>query len=417
MADLVSAGVQIKEKDLTTTVQNEPTSIGAIAIVASQGYADTVITVGSEDELVEQFGKPSGTNFEYWFSAANFLGYSNQLKVVRCIQTGMLNATGAGAGLLIPNTTAYQVGDGTYGPYSGGQASVMGSFGARSPGAWGNNLQVAYCTSTNAYSQANVTNCATAGNAAGDTTMTVADGTTLNVGDVITFGSSATGANAHNLAIAAAERGQKYKISAISTNLITFARYPTVNATGLYSAIDGSSTVVDVNRFWEFWDQFDKAPGTSQFAADRGGSADEMHIIVRDEDGGITGLAGTVLELYDAVSKGSDALTEEGNVNYYVDVLYNNSEYIYWLDHPANSGSTWGTTVVGTTFTAATADPASESMANGADGSTVTNGQRQLAYDHFNDADTEDLNLIIGCLLYTSPSPRDATLSRMPSCA
>ena len=51
---------------------------------------------------------------------------------------------------------------------------------------------------------------------------------------------------------------------------------------------------------------------------------------------------------------------------------------------------------MGTTFTAATADPASESMANGADGSTVTNGQRQLAYDHFNDADTEDLNLIIG---------------------
>ena len=118
MADLMSPGVLIKEKDLTTTVQNEPTSIGAVGIVSSKGYVNQVITIGSEDELVEQFGKPNGTNFEYWFTAANFLGYSNTLKVVRFQTTGMLSSTGAGAGALIPNTTSYQVGDGTYGPYS-----------------------------------------------------------------------------------------------------------------------------------------------------------------------------------------------------------------------------------------------------------------------------------------------------------
>ena len=66
MADLLSPGVLVKEKDLTTTVQNEPTSIGAVGIVSSKGYVNEVITLGTEDELVEQFGKPSATNFEYW---------------------------------------------------------------------------------------------------------------------------------------------------------------------------------------------------------------------------------------------------------------------------------------------------------------------------------------------------------------
>ena len=151
MADLVSPGVQIKEKDLTTTVTRPPGSIGAVAIVASKGYADSIVTVGSEEELVEQFGKPSGSNFEYWFSAANFLGYTNNLKVVRALQPTMMNATGAGAGALIPNTIAYQIGDGTNGPYSGGEATGLGSWAARTPGAWGNNLQVSACTSTDAY--------------------------------------------------------------------------------------------------------------------------------------------------------------------------------------------------------------------------------------------------------------------------
>ena len=47
MADLVSPGVQIKEKDLTTTVTSPPGSIGGVSIIASEGYADTIVTVGS----------------------------------------------------------------------------------------------------------------------------------------------------------------------------------------------------------------------------------------------------------------------------------------------------------------------------------------------------------------------------------
>ena len=151
MVELVSPGVLIKEKDLTLSVRNGATSIGATGIFATDGPAHQVITVQDENQLADIFGKPSGTNFEYWFTAANFLAYSNTLKVVRFITTGMLNSTGAGAGVLIPNTISYQDGDGTYGPYSGGQASGLGEYAARWAGAWGISIDVAWCATAVGY--------------------------------------------------------------------------------------------------------------------------------------------------------------------------------------------------------------------------------------------------------------------------
>ena len=69
-----------------------------------------------------------------------------------------------------------------------------------------------------------------------------------------------------------------------------------------------------------------------------------MHIIIVDEDGGISGVPGEVLEKYEGVSKIADARTAEGAANFYVDVLYNSSSYIYAMDHPAVSTG-YGNTV------------------------------------------------------------------------
>jgi len=408
MADLVSAGVLIKEKDLTTTVQNEPTSIGAVGIVAAKGYVNQVITIGSEDELVEQFGKPTGTNFEYWFTAANFLGYSNTLRVVRFQTSSMLNSTGAGAGALIPNTTSYQVGDGTNGPYSGGEATGLGSFAARTPGAWGNSLKVAWCSSANTdvttvgsevsafFTDAKTT--LNGGLVAGATSVTVTSSTGIVVGSII--------------AIAGDTAGAKYKVTVQAGAVLTVERYPNTAATGIQAT--AISTGAKVSLWWEFYEQFDKAPGTSQFVTDRVPATgagtpfgfDELHIIVIDEDGEITGVRGTILETYDAVSKAADALTDEGNANYYPDVVYNNSQYVYWMDHPGvGSGTAWGTNVSSTSKYATTsASPGGESLASGADGSTVTNGQRQLGYDYFKDPDQVDINLLM-----TGPATVDGT--------
>ena len=104
----------------------------------------------------------------------------------------------------------------------------------------------------------------------------------------------------------------------VSTNAVTIVRYPDAAGTGLSQAVDGTGTAVQVQRYWRWYDQFDRAPGTSAYAAAEGGSNDELHIIVLDRGGVITGTAGTVIEKWDAVSKGSDAKTPEGNANYYV---------------------------------------------------------------------------------------------------
>ena len=99
-----------------------------------------------------------------------------------------------------------------------------------------------------------------------------------------------------------------------------------------------------MRRRWRYYDLVDKVPGTSTYTSTRSGSGDEMHIVVVDEDGGITGTPGEVLEVYDSVSKASDAKTAQGDTNYYVDVIYNQSQYIYWMDHNTG-GSNWGSTV------------------------------------------------------------------------
>ena len=144
MGDLVSPGVQVKEKDLTASVRSEPTSIGATAITATWGPMNEVVTINDETQLVDIFGKPDDGNFEYWFTAANFLAYTNTLRLVRMEQTGSTNAGVSGTAVLIPNTTSWLVGDGTNGPFSAGEGAV-GTTAARYPGARGNSIKVSYC--------------------------------------------------------------------------------------------------------------------------------------------------------------------------------------------------------------------------------------------------------------------------------
>ena len=118
-----------------------------------------------------------------------------------------------------------------------------------------------------------------------------------------------------------------------------------------------------------------------------------MHIAVVDEDGGINGTKGEVLEKFEAVSKASDAKSPQGDTNYYSDVIFNSSYYIFWMDHNA-SGSNWGTAAAGTTFTAVSA-VSDVSLSNGSDGSSATTAQVKTAYEKFNDAETTDVGLII----------------------
>ena len=180
MAFQVSPGVLVQEKDLTRIIPAVSTSIGAFAGEFRKGPLDEVVSISSEQELVETFGKPDSNNFEYFFSAANFLQYSNALRVVRATNTSVSNANVAGSSVLINNTEDYTSN------YADGQG-VVGQWAARTAGVWGNNLKVSVCESAEAYEKEAATTLNDASTAVGDTTVTVTDGTVFSVGDIISF--------------------------------------------------------------------------------------------------------------------------------------------------------------------------------------------------------------------------------------
>ena len=380
MAFQVSPGVLVQERDLTRIIPAVSTSVGAFAGEFRKGPLDEIITLSSEQELVETFGKPDSNNFEDFFSAANFLQYSNALRVVRAQNSSVANAVASGSAFVIKNETDY------INNFATGQGSV-GEWAARTAGAWGNNLLVSICPSAAAYETTVVTTLGVAA-VAGATSVTVTSGTNIAVGDIINFSTTASTSDYND--------GHEYRVTAKSTNVITIVRHPSGTG-GLQRDVVINS---NIRRRWRFYDQVAGAPGTSPYATSKGGSNDEIHVIVVDEDGGISGTANTVLEVYQKLSKASDAKSPQGDTNYYPTVIQTRSKYVYWMDHNSG-GSNWGNTASGTTFTAVST-PTLTSLQSGSDGSAVTVAQKKTAYEKFLDSETVDVGLIIA-------GPGDAT--------
>ena len=114
MANLVSPGVQVKEIDLTAIIPAVSTTKAGFAGFFSWGPVGQRITVTSENELVERFSTPDNVNYPYWFTAANYLGYSNNLQVVRVVnETSAKNASTGADGVLVKNTEHFEEVDST----------------------------------------------------------------------------------------------------------------------------------------------------------------------------------------------------------------------------------------------------------------------------------------------------------------
>ena len=171
------------------------------------------------------------------------------------------------------------------------------------------------------------------------------------------------------------------------------ARYPGVLGNSITVSMADSGTF----SAWPYAALFSGAPGTSDFATSKGGSNDEIHIVVIDDDGSITGTAGTTLEKYSFVSKAKDAISYQGLTNYYLNVLLNQSQYIYWMDHPTGA-TNWGNNAAGVTFTTLVDTVTAGydftyALAGGTDANTPNNSQLELAWDLFNDTETYDISL------------------------
>jgi len=363
MAFQLSPGVNVSEIDLTTVVPAVGTTQGAFSGAFQWGPIEKRILVDSEVKLVERFGKPDANTATSFFTAANFLAYGNNLRIVRAANTNSNNATTGGNGIYIKNEDEYEEN------YFNGEGT-FGDFAARYAGPLGNSLRISICPSANAFS-GNLTSLASI-----TSNASIVGNTTINL--------STSGATliANNDFISV-DGGTTYiRVAQISTTIVTLATALTANV----------SAGTSVLRKWQYADNFDGAPGTSTFVADKGGSNDEMHIIVIDEDGQLTGSANTVLEKYAYLSKASDAKSDSGSSSYYPRVIFNRSKYIYWGDH-TSGGTNWGNAALGITYTNINT-PVSSSLAGGL---YETPGTDDLirGYDFFKDPEIVDISLVL----------------------
>lgn len=170
------------------------------------------------------------------------------------------------------------------------------------------------------------------------------------------------------------------------------ARYPGAFGNSITVSIADAGTY----STWAYKDQFSGPPGTSDSVAAKGGSNDELHIIVIDKLGKFSGTANTVLEKYEFVSKAVDAKSFQGLTNYYASVLLSTSRYVYWMDHPTG-GTNWGSagTVAFTSLvdTVTVGYDFDYTLAGGTDDNVPTVGELSLAWDIYKNVDLYDISL------------------------
>ena len=202
MAFQVSPGVATAEIDLTTRVPIPSLSQAAICMLAKWGPIHEIVTVSSDDGLVENFGKPSGDNFQNWFTGANFLSYANTLRVVRTANTAEANnAVSNGNAVLVRNDAQYQNTASLSGTGTSGRTWI-----AKHAGDLGNSLKTSVCVATRANTQVQdsivtldsnsdirLTGTFTVGSDGTVSATTAADGRIdeeIEIGDVVVNGTS-----------------------------------------------------------------------------------------------------------------------------------------------------------------------------------------------------------------------------------
>jgi len=283
MAFQTSPGVNVSEIDLTNIVPAVSTTEGAIAGTFRWGPENIRTLVTSEADLADRFGKPATyytnaaltdqwTNHETWFSAANFLAYSDALFVVRTC-------------------------DGT------AAAATSANLDAKYKGLLGNSIKISHCTDGNFEPAARaytitIASQATTGsiaalptNAGASTFLSAGDNIVLSDGTLLEVASLGT----------ATGSGSSW------TQVITFKT--AYNNHTPYTA-QFSSQWRDANLF------------------DAGPTSGGIHLVVRDIDGKISGTAGTIIERWENINCVSTAKNTDGSTNFITDVLDQGSNWI-----------------------------------------------------------------------------------------
>ena len=380
----VSPGVNVTERDLTLIVPAVATTNAGMAGAFQWGPVGERVLIDSENNLRQVFGDPTDETYNWFFTAANFLGYGNNLQVVRAIGDAGVNA-GSGQTATIKNRTEFD-----------SDSNSGSEFYAKYPGALGNSLKVVVLDDD------------------GRTGATI-DGA-LPLGLTTITGGFKSGAGSVDF-----EKGDRFiwsngEVHTITEGVTGIALDGTEAADtikftpGIMTAKSDGDTLEFESRYAAV---FNTAPTTSDDCAGAGGTNDEMNIVVVDRDGDWTGNAGEILEVFEGVSKASDAIGWNGDSIYYKNVINDTSRYLWSEDNI--TGTSVGTNKKTETFTDATdayvnvlgwSSPVGGATrilglsgglsADNYNGTILDNGDLWTAFREFEDAETVDVSLILG---------------------
>lgn len=504
MAFQLSPGVNVSEIDLTTIVPSVATSDGAIAGVFRWGPIGQRVLVDTETNLANRFGKPTNHNAETFFTAANFLSYSNRLFVSRAA-----NTSGGTPYVAVANTTATPaatnnvfltgadytdtISSGMYVLFSsnvsvipygntvtvtsvnstsvtlssnssvntnvslifghlGTSYSAMafessaivsnvvnqivkndedyvakdGNFDtdllyvAKYPGDMGNSLKISVCDNSDSFSSNISLANANIGNTTGQFSIGSVNSTSTAVRTgrfVYTPGDGGSVTNASSMATTAKNKltvgdyikvgnntlGTQYMkvatVGAVTTNASTaFFDLTFEDPYRLSSTfVANSSLNTNIQRYWEFFNVVDVAPGQSNYVATYGNASanDELHVVIVDEDGQFTGTPGTVLEVYRGLSRATDAKNDDNSDNYYKTVINQNSGYVWWANDRGNAVSNTAQNIT----SSSTTTPGTYNLMLGSDGYSESNtnvfSSLASAYDMFVSTEDIDISLVM----------------------
>jgi hypothetical protein len=438
---LVSPGVKVREVDLTNgRVGSSSQVVGAVAGPFVRGPVEEPVLIENEQQLIDIFGKPelNSNQYEYWYTASNYLTYGGTLRVVRCDGTNLGNANspvGAASSL-----TSVKIKN--YDDYIS-QSSSSWHWAAKTPGTWANDVkvcvidnfadqtlsgvatgittsitQVSLGTTTVTLDVVGDTNLGvtTAGFLVGDiisgtyilanttilgignSSITISQGT-VNTGIATTsvlasftrptlvsttnviVGTAVTQSISGGIAgigttsglngylkgivtgVGVSEIYVKVLSQVSSTGIETSAKYSLYSFTASSAISIGNTTAsngigapnsltyqanvhqvtdwynsqtLGLNNSIVYWNSIAPKPGTSAYASARSSSNDEMHIVVVDDSGSVSGISGNILEKWIGLSKATDAQLSPQEKVYYRDYLASTSNYIYGGADPNN---------------------------------------------------------------------------------
>jgi hypothetical protein len=385
----LSPGVLVREVDLTIgRADNVLDNIGVIAGPFPIGPVDFPIDISTEQDLISVFGKPLSTDsqYEYWMSCSSFLSYGGVMKVVRTAGSTLNNAN-AGVGAAF--TTAIRIDN--YDDYINNHENATNyTYAAKNPGSWGNGLKVCFIddaadqivgiATTNPSAlgatigfgvTAVLSNLTIAGSGSTTSFTGVLKGIITGVTTDATNGSSSIDVKIlSRVSTAGTTSGTETKITygegSTSASYLTTSALTFVNNSGI--ATGGSATAAvtptSVTDWYEsqtlgltnatiFWRELAPKPTTSQYADQRQGHGDGLHVVIVDDTGTITGNTGTLLETHLNLSKAVDAVSAVNSPQkiWYEDYLADFSSQIYAGGNPSSAADAYyGTTPLATGF-------------------------------------------------------------------